>query len=639
MVPCGRTSLQIGWYYLHIGASGVQDIEVVSDAAAPVIPAFDVEDSFQPSCIVGKIRLGRSLPSSEVQPAWLNGTGSQACHIIEEALHFAEPIRNIKGVERRWYITDVDLQQKLVDQQSKGSYQMFSHFPDVADESAVAPPPLRSGVIPWAKKLPRKRRSDHNTTKSPDVPCPPLAKQRRLSRAAPSVRTIAADGRDKRPANHPAVAVVDDRPGDSRKPFVSKMWERFARGRTLDCLLAVMQWNLFQACSIESAPPGSQCLVPTKGLFAKLHGNDVWIVGTFSRRGTKLADVVRLRRAQIRRGDPVFVARFEEATTCQQCDLQSVGLWFTPLKRAGSSGIFATLRFVPREPRREIFTALQMRDAQETRMLAECWGGSTHSLSTQPTVSISHNIRRIVSQKLQQHLRDAESAGCPHQAVIRHDRAATRFVLDIPLPIEIDVTPRRCMTCQRLGFNAVAFPVTLRDIRAEMPGLLHMESPKNGTVMMTKRFLLYLVQSFYEKLNVREVRRGIAEYYSTNALALCGGVRGLLYMSAIPSDEVLRAVLLEALRNFLRTKVLEMQRHVSIYSGTAIRGDGNYDIAVRIATYNHESKRYCKPYSVLLAWTGVDGSLLAPALPSRSEAIEDLLPQLLTVVDTVKESR
>ena len=76
-----------------------------------------------------------------------------------------------------------------------------------------------------------------------------------------------------------------------------------------------------------------------------------------------------------------------------------------------------------------------------------------------------------------------------------------------------------------------------------------------------------------------------------------------------------------------------------MYSGTAIRGDGNCDVAARIASYDPVAKRYSRPYTVLLAWCAVDGALLAPAKPFRSEAIEDILADLDPLIDDLKEDR
>ena len=76
---------------------------------------------------------------------------------------------------------------------------------------------------------------------------------------------------------------------------------------------------------------------------------------------------------------------------------------------------------------------------------------------------------------------------------------------------------------------------------------------------MTRKFLLHLVLSFYEKLNLRALRRGLVEYYTANTLAFSAdgkGIRALEYMASIPCCGALRVVLLRALDNFLKLKAL-----------------------------------------------------------------------------------
>ena len=103
-----------------------------------------------------------------------------------------------------------------------------------------------------------------------------------------------------------------------------------------------------------------------------------------------------------------------------------------------------------------------------------------------------------------------------------------------------------------------------------MPQLLTLQTVKNGQVLLTKKYLVYMLRSFYEKLNVRCLRRALVEYYNTNCIALCGGTRKLQYMSAIPCCGALATVLLRALDNFL---VLKAQCACGVKaSNTKLRG-------------------------------------------------------------------
>ena len=76
---------------------------------------------------------------------------------------------------------------------------------------------------------------------------------------------------------------------------------------------------------------------------------------------------------------------------------------------------------------------------------------------------------------------------------------------------------------------------------------------------MTKRFLLHLVQLFYDRLNTRQTRRALVEQYccSAQALMVAGRVAGVL--GAVPRPSGLKQVLLLALEGYLATAIPHMQ--------------------------------------------------------------------------------
>jgi hypothetical protein len=95
-----------------------------------------------------------------------------------------------------------------------------------------------------------------------------------------------------------------------------------------------------------------------------------------------------------------------------------------------------------------------------------------------------------------------------------------------------------------------------------------------------------------------------------------------------------------ALSNFLQAKVRHMRRQVNVYSGSIIRSDGHFKLARRIVVFaNSESARTLHPWNVILAWVGVDGSLLDVPRPAKGESIEDLLLDLDDVVTDLKDDR
>ena len=156
---------------------------------------------------------------------------------------------------------------------------------------------------------------------------------------------------------------------------------------------------------------------------------------------------------------------------------------------------------------------------------------------------------------------------------------------------------------------------------------------------MTRKFLLWLVQSYFETLCVRACRRRLADLYSTNALAMCGGVSAHRYFCAVPSPDVLGAVILRALDNFLKAKVMHMRRLINVHAGSVVRGDGHWKLARKIVQAVPGQRRPKRPWNVILAWASVDGSLLDVPRPSKGESIEEVLEDLDPVIDDLESDR
>ena len=173
----------------------------------------------------------------------------------------------------------------------------------------------------------------------------------------------------------------------------------------------------------------------------------------------------------------------------------------------------------------------------------------------------------------------------------------------------------------------------MADIRAACPGVLALQTEKHGLILATRVFLLHLLQNFNEVFCGRASRRAIAEYYSANCLAFSVGSRALWHLSAAPSNGALRAFICDALENYLGPLVEHMRKHVNVYSGSVVRGDGNWDLAARVR--NDQGREF----SVILAWIGVDGALLKPVIASKTEDLADLLPDLDDVVSSLKRGR
>eukprot|EP00973_Karenia_brevis_P056617 7876742-Karenia_brevis.AAC.1 len=126
-----------------------------------------------------------------------------------------------------------------------------------------------------------------------------------------------------------------------------------------------------------------------------------------------------------------------------------------------------------------------------------------------------------------------------------------------------------------------------------------------------------------------------------NSLALAGGIRGLWFMSSVPRAAALRRIVAVALESYLPKLVAEIQKSVHVYSGSAIKHDGHYDIASRIVTVGKDSSgrwKLTRPFSVIHGFTGIDGALLEPVFPGRTEDWVDIKARLDKLVDAMIEN-
>ena len=126
---------------------------------------------------------------------------------------------------------------------------------------------------------------------------------------------------------------------------------------------------------------------------------------------------------------------------------------------------------------------------------------------------------------------------------------------------------------------------------AAYPDLLVHYVKKQAPVLMTRRFLLHLVQLFYDRLNSR---RALVEQICGNALSLNVAGRMKEFCSAAPKSVYIRPILMTALEDYTKAASREMQRLINVYSGSVIRGDGNHDVAKRITLYDEAGQKHTR---------------------------------------------
>ena len=73
--------------------------------------------------------------------------------------------------------------------------------------------------------------------------------------------------------------------------------------------------------------------------------------------------------------------------------------------------------------------------------------------------------------------------------------------------------------------------------------------------------------------------------------------------------------------------------------GQVIRGDGNFKLAKRVCVRLWGRRFPLRPYTVVLAWTGTDGSLLQPVALKRGETLNCIVEDLAPLLDSIKAAR
>ena len=274
--------------------------------------------------------------------------------------------------------------------------------------------------------------------------------------------------------------------------------------------------------------------------------------------------------------------------------------------------------------------------------LAQTWLSGNPDLGLASSCTVDHEVRSVLPMALQKHLALQEKAGQPHHAAPMPDATQSYWILDLPLPIQVDARRFRCRTCaancHKPGTGRYYYPVGLADVLAAFPDVLMHRADKQGTILMTRPWLLHFLQLFYDRLNSAATRRALMEQICASAVALRVAGRMSEFCSAVPRCHGLRSLMLTALEDYTRTAVRAMQKHSNVYSGSIVRGDGNHDIAKRIQVHV-EGDGPQRPFSVLLAWVTIDGALFQPVTPSCTEDLTNLLPDLDGLVTALKTDR
>lgn len=365
---------------------------------------------------------------------------------------------------------------------------------------------LANNRTQWAHRPRRKDRGQERVRASapPQPQLTPPSRQLDVRRAAAPAKL-----------NHDQMAAIPSRARglDQRLALsLETLAARFATGRTLANLVAVMQARLF---SVTDSIAQTDALKPVPGLFASHQGLDVFIVNAFSRHRVDQVDILPLRPTN---SDGIFIARWKDVFTCPQSELSDVGAHFQPASTSSSRARltmkFARVNVDVHVNPTTLHAHLAMswfqfwRSSPGTSGYELCMNSGQHSLGFQAC--------SVVPERMQAHVDQFRVSGETHLVKPRSDEKQIGFVLDLPLPIPFDMRGYRCITCQTDRTSDCTFQVIDDDVRRVFPGVLVCTQRQERKLYMTRRFLVHLVLSFYDVLNARALRRKLVEYYTSN---------------------------------------------------------------------------------------------------------------------------
>lgn len=170
-----------------------------------------------------------------------------------------------------------------------------------------------------------------------------------------------------------------------------------------------------------------------------------------------------------------------------------------------------------------------------------------------------------------------------------------------------------------------------------MPGTLTLPGNRHhGACRVTARWLLHYLQILYEELCFRGSRRRLADLLLANAWC-AGTARAQVLLQALPTESQLVSLAHVAFKEIVEDRVQTQKRWQNVYNGSGVRLDGGFKKAKIIAGVGAENKT--RPYTVLMAFCSVDGSLLTPIVPVRREVFDDIAQVLKPLVRQMIEDR
>lgn len=410
----------------------------------------------------------------------------------------------------------------------------------------------------------------------------------------------------------------------------TSMHKRLLKGRTQDNCLRLMNFHLLKPLTQN----GLRYCVPQRGLSCKIYGKSwVFILDTFVRRGEPMADIATLQK-QAETG----TYSLQDVRTVPQAVLRNVGFHFRPLSRVKDIVHFAEVPQMAGHIVPELAEMLSNAVMIAAKHVSEPKQKLTH-------VQTEEKVMQVIPAAAKIHMQQYPN----HVVAPRADKGHIKFLLDLPVPVPFQVQPYRCRTCgprtdedNASNYFAVTEKDILESFQLVCPGVHVLQSDRSGCLFLSPQCLFYLLTSWYEELNVRAVRRRLADLYSANLLSLSKTLPtpdSLVWgLSAVPHAGAMKEILFQFFKEFVAKRVQAMVDLQMLFNGQGLRFDGNYALARQVAQKT-TSGRWMKPYTVAFAWCGADGSLLKPITLAKSESIPEITRDLAPWLQRMQEVR
>ena len=289
------------------------------------------------------------------------------------------------------------------------------------------------------------------------------------------------------------------RPSWQHNHDAERMSQRLKAGRTVDICMQLMAFNLLSP--ITTAENKLQ-LRAAKGLSAKKRSvphQNFFIIDVFHRRGVPLVDIAPLTPKE--KDEPGALFFLGAIQTVKQENLREISFRSRPTSIQRKKVEFQLVDVVQDNVIQQLCEWLSQAQkvAELQRSEPNTWfAPQAHEvrqpLAVRPSSAIAHSLSHP-----------------DHSTQPRQDRGEVKFLLHLPTPIPMEIRPHRCRTCSGHATdeesNAHYFSHTDDDILQAASSLASnlriFRGTRSGLICISVHCLLWMLQAWYEELNMR----------------------------------------------------------------------------------------------------------------------------------------